>query len=381
MKKCVIVPDSFKGTLSSQKVCEIIGSKIREFYPECEIIQIPVADGGEGTVDCFLYALNAKKVPVRVTGPYNEALDCYYAGNDNTAIIEMAQAAGLPLVENRKNPAITSSYGVGMMIRHAIENGYTDIVIGLGGSCTNDAGVGAACALGAKFYDKEANAFIPTGNTLHKITAIDTSEIKQLLKNCTVTAMCDIDNPMYGVNGAAYIFAPQKGADAAMVAELDYNLRMLSETIIKTLGIDVSELKGAGAAGAMGAGIVAFLGGSLKSGIHTVLDLVRFDKLIENADIIFTGEGKIDGQSLRGKVVIGVAERASEKNIPVVAVVGAIGEDAKKSYKNGVSAIFSINQAAVDFSVSRYQSEENLAATIDSLLRFYRVCKTKEANS
>lgn len=381
MKKCVIVPDSFKGTLSSQKVCEIIDSKIREFYPECEIIQIPVADGGEGTVDCFLYALNAKKVPVRVTGPYNEALDCYYAGNDNTAIIEMAQAAGLPLVENRKNPAITSSYGVGMMIRHAIENGYTDIVIGLGGSCTNDAGVGAACALGAKFYDKEANAFIPTGNTLHKITAIDTSEIKQLLKNCTVTAMCDIDNPMYGVNGAAYIFAPQKGADAAMVAELDYNLRMLSETIIKTLGIDVSELKGAGAAGAMGAGIVAFLGGSLKSGIHTVLDLVRFDKLIENADIIFTGEGKIDGQSLRGKVVIGVAERASEKNIPVVAVVGAIGEDAKKSYKNGVSAIFSINQAAVDFSVSRYQSEENLAATIDSLLRFYRVCKTKEANS
>jgi glycerate kinase len=381
MKKCVIVPDSFKGTLSSLEVCEIISTKIREFYSECEIIQIPVADGGEGTVDCFLHALKAQKVYVRVTGPYNESLDCYYARKDNTAIIEMAQAAGLPLVENRKNPAITTTYGVGMMIRHAVENGCTDIVIGLGGSCTNDAGVGAACALGAKFYDKEGNAFIPTGNTLHKITTIDIAEVYRLLENCSVTAMCDIDNPMFGENGAAYIFAPQKGADTQMVAELDYNLRMLSDTIINTLGTDVSMLNGAGAAGAMGAGIVAFLGGSLKSGIHTVLDIIQFEQLIENADIIFTGEGKIDGQSLRGKVVIGVAERASRKNIPVVAVVGAIGEDAEKSYAKGVSTIFSINRAPVDFSVSRYQSKENLAATIDSLLRFYNVCRKKEVNN
>jgi len=377
MNKCVIIPDSFKGTLSSIKICEIIASKVKDFYPECEIIQVPVADGGEGTVDCFLQALKAEKVKVCVTGPYNEALDCYYARKGNTAIIEMAQAAGLPLVENRKNPAITTTYGVGLIIKHAIENGCTEIILGLGGSCTNDAGVGAACALGVKFYDKEGNAFLPTGNTLCKISTIDISKARKLLKNCSLTAMCDIDNPMYGKNGAAYVFAPQKGANAEMVAELDQNLRLLSMSIIDNLGIDVSAIPGAGAAGAMGAGVVAFLGGNLKSGINTVLDLIQFENLIENADMIFTGEGKIDSQSLRGKAVIGIARRAAKKNVPVIAIVGSIGEDAEKAYDYGVSAIFSINREPVDFEISRYQCEENLSATIDSLLRFHKICQRK----
>lgn len=381
MKKCIIIPDSFKGTLSSAEICEIIATKVKEFYPECEIIKIPVADGGEGTVDCFLYALQAEKIPVGVTGPYNEPLDCYYARKANTAIIEMAQAAGLPLVEKRKNPAITTTYGVGLMIKHAVENGCSDIIIGLGGSCTNDAGVGAACALGVKFYDKDGNAFLPTGNTLHKIVNIDTGEAKKFLEHCSITAMCDIDNPMYGPNGATYIYGPQKGADDEMVAELDFNLRRLSELITDNLGIDVSRLPGSGAAGAMGAGIVAFLGGRLKSGIHTILDLIKFEQLIENADLIFTGEGKIDSQSLRGKVVIGVAERASKMNIPVVAIVGAIGEDAEKSYDKGVGAIFSINRAPVDFEISIYQSKENLTATIDSLLRFRKLCLMRESKN
>lgn len=375
MKKCVIIPDSYKGTLSSFEICEIIGTKVKEFYPECEIIQIPVADGGEGTVDCFLHALQAKKVPVKVTGPYHEPIDCYYARKENTAIIEMAQAAGLPMVEKRKNPAITTTYGVGLMMKHALENGCTEIIIGLGGSCTNDAGVGAACALGVKFYDKDGNAFLPTGNTLSKINKIDTSQARRFLNNRSVTAMCDIDNPMFGRNGAAYIFSPQKGADVHMVEELDLNLRMLSKTIIDNLGMDVSTLPGAGAAGAMGAGIVAFFGGNLKSGIHTVLDLIQFEQLIEDADMIFTGEGRIDGQSLRGKVVIGIAERAVKKHVPVVAVVGAIGEDAERAYDMGVSAIFSINRGPVDFEISKYKSKENLSATMDSLLRFYSICQ------
>lgn len=373
MKKCVIIPDSYKGTLSSLEICEIIASKVKEFYPDCEIIQIPIADGGEGTADCFLHALKAERVPVRVTGPYNEALDCYYVKKGRTAIIEMAQAAGLPLVEKKKNPAITSTYGVGLMIRHAVENGCSEIIVGLGGSCTNDAGAGAACALGVKFYDENGNAFLPTGNTLAKVAKIDISEAKELLSNCSITAMCDIDNPMYGENGAAYIFAPQKGADTEMVAELDYNLRKLSEAIIDNLGLDVSPLPGSGAAGAMGAGIVAFLGGSLKSGIHTILDLIKFEELIENADLIITGEGKIDSQSLRGKAVIGISERAAKKNIPVLAVVGAIGEGAEQAYEKGVSAIFSINRAPIDFEISRHYSRENLSATIDSLLRFHNI--------
>jgi glycerate kinase len=375
MKKCIIIPDSFKGTMSSIEICDIISQKVKEFYPSCETIQVPVADGGEGTVDCFLHALQAEKVTLQVTGPYNEPLECYYAKHKNTAIVEMAQAAGLPLVEGNKNPALTTTYGAGLMIKHAIENGCTDIIVGLGGSCTNDAGVGAASAIGVKFIDKEGNTFLPTGNTLVNIDKIDITEANELLAGCTVTAMCDIDNPMYGTSGAAYIFGPQKGADEAMVVELDHNLRALSQAIINNLGMDVSLLPGAGAAGAMGAGIVAFFGGTLKSGIHTVLDQVQFDAMIENADFIFTGEGRIDGQSLRGKVVIGIAERAKKQNVPVIAIVGAIGEDAEKSYEMGVSSIFSINRAAVDFDISRYQSKENLAATMDSLLRFYRTCK------
>lgn len=374
MKKCIIIPDSFKGTMSSVEVCEIIRTKVKEFYPDCDTITIPIADGGEGTVECFLHALHADKIIVDVTGPYNEPLTCYYARYNNTAIIEMAQTAGLPLVENRKNPAVTTTYGTGLLMKHAIENGCTDIVIGLGGSCTNDAGVGAASALGVDFYDRDGNLFLPTGNTLSKIKKIDTSKADQMLKNCTVTAMCDIDNPMYGTTGAAYIFGPQKGADEAMVIELDSNLQDLSQAIINNLGIDLSNMPGSGAAGAMGAGVVAFFKGSLKSGIHTILDLIQFDRMLDHTDLIFTGEGKIDGQSLRGKVVIGIAERASKKGIPVVAVVGAIGEDAEQAYDMGVSSIFSINRAAIDFEESRYKSKENLSATIDSLMRFRNIC-------
>jgi len=359
--------------MSSIEICEIIDSKVKEYYPYCETITVPIADGGEGTVDCFIHALHAEKIDVMVTGPYHEPMESYYARQSNIAIIEVAKSAGLPLVESNKNPGLTSTYGTGMTIRHAIEQGCTNIIVGLGGSCTNDGGVGAACALGVKFYDHNNNEFIPTGNTLVKIAHIDTSEAKKLLDGCIITAMCDIDNPMYGPSGAAYVFAPQKGADENMVRELDQNLRHLSNIITEQLGIDVSNLPGSGAAGAMGAGIVAFLNGKLKSGIHTILDLINFEDLIDNADLIFTGEGKIDGQSIRGKAVIGIAERAKKSNIPVVAIVGAIGEDAEKAYEMGVSSIFSINRAAVDFSISRYQSKENLAATIDSLMRFRRI--------
>lgn len=373
MKKCIIIPDSFKGTMSSIEICEIMSTKVKDHYPDCETITIPVADGGEGTVDCFLHAIHAKKIPVKISGPYNEPLEGYYARQGNTAIIEMAQACGLPLVEGNKNPALTTTYGAGLTIKKAVEDGCTDIIIGLGGSCTNDAGVGAACAVGVKFYDQEGVEFLPTGNTLSAISKIDLSKAQQLLRNCNVTAMCDIDNPMFGTSGAAYVFGPQKGADETMVKELDDNLRALSQTVIDNLGIDISNIPGAGAAGAMGAGIVAFFGGTLKSGIHTILDLIQFDELLESTDIVFTGEGRIDGQSLRGKVVIGIAERAKRKNVPVIAIVGAVGEDAEQSYSLGVSTIFSINRAAVDFEISRHHSKENLAATMDSLMRFHKV--------
>ena len=374
MKKCVIVPDSFKGTISAVEICNIVKEKVLMYYPDCDVISIPVADGGEGTVDSFLHAMDGESVEIIVSGPYLEKLTCNYARFGSTAVVEMAQAAGLPLVTGKENPAITTTYGVGEMIHHAIDNGCNEIIIGLGGSSTNDGGTGLAAALGVKFFDNENKEFLPTGNTLSKISAIDVTQARSLLKDCKITAMCDIDNPMYGKNGAAYIFGPQKGADEEMVELLDQNLMALSERIIKDLGIDVSQLPGAGAAGACGAGIAAFLQGELKAGIQTVLDLVEFEELINGADLVITGEGKIDGQSLRGKVVIGVSERAKRKEVPVVAIVGDIADDAVGAYEMGVTSIFSINRLAIPFEKARLRSKQDLAATVNDIIRFHKFC-------
>ena len=373
MKKCVIIPDSFKGSLSSIEVCNIIKEKVNEFFPKCNAIMIPIADGGEGTVDTFVYSLKAEKVNLKVKNAFGEVIDVYYGRIKNKAIIEVAQVVGLVSAEGRENPSTTSTYGVGEIISHAIEHGCNEIFIGLGGSCTNDCGVGAASALGTVFKNKNEEEFIPVGKNLNEIEYIDISKTLEKLKNCKVTAMCDIDNPMYGENGAAFVFAPQKGADENMVKMLDNNLRVLSEKIKKNLNKDVSNIKGSGAAGAFGAGVCAFFNGELKSGIEIILDLIDFDNLISDADIIFTGEGQIDSQSLNGKVVIGISKRAKKQNIPVIVVAGSIGEGAEKAYDEGVSAIFSINQKAEDYSISRFKAKENLEKTIDSLLRYYDV--------
>ncbi len=370
MKKCVIIPDSFKGNISSIEICEIVKSKVLEFFPYCEVVAIPVADGGEGTVDSVLAAVGGKRVSVIVNGPYREQVSSDYARMGNTAVIEMAQAAGLPLVEGRENPAETTTYGVGELIKHAVLDGCKEIIIGLGGSCTNDAGAGMAAALGVEFLDNKSAEFLPTGSTLKQVAHIDISKTKDLLNGCKVIAMCDIDNPMFGEHGAAYVYAPQKGADQNMVKMLDCQLRAFSEQIKKDLNTDVSNLPGAGAAGAMGAGIAAFLNGQLKSGIQTILDLVEFENLLKGADIVFTGEGKIDGQSLRGKTVIGVAERASKQGVPVVAIVGDIGDDAATAYDRGVSAIFSTNRQAIPYEKARLRSKQDLASTVDDLMRF-----------
>ena len=373
LNKCVIVPDSFKHTMSAIEICQVIADRIQHFFPTCRIVQIPVADGGEGTVDCFLHTGQAKKVQLTVHGPYHEMLDVCYARLVDTAVIEMAQAAGLPLVEGRPDPAATTTFGVGEMVRHAVEHGCSKIVIGLGGSCTNDGGTGLAAALGTQFFNQAGQAFVPTGGTLADITRIDISQTTELLAGCSVIAMCDVDNPMFGPEGAAYIYAPQKGADRQQVETLDQNLRHLAAVIQSNLGLDVSQMPGAGAAGAMGAGIVAFLSGRLQSGIQTVLDLVDFDQVIEDADLVITGEGKIDAQSLRGKVVIGVADRAKKKSVPVVVIAGDIGQGAEAAYEKGVSAIFSTNRLAVPFSEARKTSREDLAATAESILRLIRV--------
>lgn len=371
MEKIVLIPDSFKGTMSSTEICDIMKNQIKTYYPESEVISIPVADGGEGSVDAFLTAMGGRKVFTQVKGPYMEDMEAFYGVvNEDTAIVELAVCAGLPLVEDNKHPDQTTTYGVGQLMAHAAANGCKKIIVGIGGSCTNDLGTGAAAAAGVKFYDKAEKSFVPTGGTLCEIDRIDVAGLDPVLKDVKIVGMCDIDNPLYGENGAAYVFAPQKGADENLVKSLDDGLKSASRVIQKQLNIDIAHIPGAGAAGGVGGGMVAFFGAKLQMGIEVILDTVAFDRLADNADLIISGEGKIDTQSLGGKVVIGVARRAKRLGVPLVAVVGDIGDGIEQAYQEGVSGVFSINRVAVDFKEAKQRCKSDLSLTMDNLMRF-----------
>lgn len=374
MKKAVLIPDSFKGTLSSSQICEIMGSKINEYFPDCEVVSIPVADGGEGSVDCFITALGGERINVTVKNPYFEDMESFYGITDsgNTAVIEMAACAGLPLIEDRKDPRKTTTYGVGQLILDAAKRGVKKIIVGLGGSSTNDGGCGAAAAIGVKFFNEKGEKFVPTGGTTHEIARIDMSGKADVLNGIEIITMCDIDNPMYGPIGAAHVFGPQKGADSEMVLFLDEGIKNLSEVIKKDLNKDLSEIPGTGAAGAMGAGMIAFFDSKLQMGIEAVLDTVKFSSVISDADMIFTGEGKIDYQSLRGKVVIGVAKRAKKQNVPVTVIAGGADNDIDRAYDLGVTSIFSINRLPEAFEISRFKSVENMTFAVDNILRLIK---------
>lgn len=371
MEKILLVPDSFKGTLSSRQVCQVMAGQLRRFFPQAQVKSIPVADGGEGSVEAFLAAAGGERRMLTVTGPFGEPVEAFYGvlGDGRTAVIEMAACAGLPLAEGRLNPERATTYGVGELLLAAKEAGCTKAILGLGGSCTNDGGAGAAAALGAKFTRADGAAFVPTGGTLGEIAALDVSPVAQALQGMELTAMCDIDNPLYGEAGAAAVFAPQKGADAAMVARLDAGLRHLGQVSARCLGRDFSHLPGAGAAGGLGFGMAAFCGAQLRMGIDAVLDAVGFDSLLPGTDMVFTGEGKIDSQSARGKVVSGVAARCRKAGVPVVAVVGQIGQGFEEMYQQGLTAVFSINRAAQPFAESRFHAGENLALTMENIAR------------
>ncbi|MEG0878265.1 MAG: glycerate kinase [Oscillospiraceae bacterium] len=378
MKKIILIPDSFKGTMSSEEICDIMATSIKKAYTNAQITAIPVADGGEGSVDAFLCAVGGEKKYLNVKGPYFEEMSAFYGVIDGgaTAVIEMAACAGLPLVGDDKNPCKTTTFGVGQLINAAVAEGCKKIILGLGGSATNDVGAGAAAALGVKFTNAEGKEFIPTGGTLCQVEHIDISGISNAVRSTEIITMCDIDNPLYGENGAAYIFAPQKGADDAMVRLLDDGLMHIAKVIKSDLGQDVAQLKGAGAAGGMGCGMVAFLGSRLQMGIETVLDTVGFNALLKDADMVFSGEGKIDSQSMRGKVVIGVARRTKKANVPLVAIVGDIGDNIEAAYAEGVSAVFSINRVAVEYKHAKLRAKSDLALTMDNLLGFIRtICK------
>ena len=372
MKKVIIIPDSFKGTLSAKQICRILKEKVHQQFPACEVVTVPVADGGEGSVDCFLEALGGRKETVQVHGPYMELMEAEYGIlSDGTAVVEMASCAGLPLVEDRKNPKKTTTYGVGELILAAAKAGSKRIITGHGGSCTNDGGCGMAAALGIRFYDAQDREFVPTGGTLKEIRRIDMSRREKLLDQIELLAMCDITNPLTGPEGAAHVFSPQKGADEGMIQELEAGMVHYASILEQTVQIPkIRELPGGGAAGGMGIGMAALLGAKLIPGIQAVLDTVQIDTLAEHADLILTGEGKIDSQSIHGKVLSGIARRGKALGIPVVAIAGGIDREAlPELYRDGLTAAFSINQLPEDFSVSRGKSMENLETEMENLLR------------
>ena len=375
MKKCVVVSDSFKGTVSSREICAIAQQVIPRHFPACEVVCIPVADGGEGTVDCFVQAMGAQRVGVTVTNALGEKSAAAYARLGELAIIEMAAAAGLPQVGALRCPGTATTYGVGELIAHAVDSGCRKILLGLGGSATNDGGCGCAAALGVRFYDADGQSFVPVGDTLGRIARIDTAEAAALLRSVEITVMCDVTNPLYGPTGAAYVFAPQKGADAEKVKSLDAGLRHFGDVIRSQYGLDVGAMPGAGAAGGMGAGCVALLGGTIQSGIDAVLDVTGFDRQLEGADLVITGEGRIDSQSADGKVVSGVARRTRAKGVPLIAIAGGIADSAGAVYDIGVSAMFSTDRAALPVDMLGARSPGDYEATLSDIMSLVAIAE------
>ncbi len=371
--KIIVISDSFKGSLSSSDINDIANEVLPAHFPNCQVLGLPVADGGEGTVDCFLGITGYQKVQTNVTGPWGEDITAYYARNGNTAVIELAQTAGLPMVKDKKDPSATTTYGAGMQIAAAVSAGATHIILGLGGTATNDGGCGAAHALGVQFYNQKGESFCPTGSTLKDISNVDSSKADKLLSGVQIEVICDIDNIACGESGAAHVFAPQKGADPQMVAMLDDGLAHLISILPNSS--DLHQLKGGGAAGGFGVGAVAFLGGKLRAGIEVVLDAINFEQHLQNCDLVITGEGKLDGQSLGGKVPIGVATRCKLANVPVIAIVGVLGDSWQEAYNHGISAIFATNRQALPFAEVVPIAKEQYHDTLCDVARLVVISK------
>ena len=367
MKKIIIAPDSFKGSMSANRVCEIIGEEAKKAFPGAEIKKIPVADGGEGTVDAYLAVFGGRKITASAQSPLGRAISAYYAMlPDGTAVVETAQASGLT-IEEKNNALAASSFGTGQLIKHALENGARKIILGLGGSAMTDGGAGCVSALGGRFLDKNGKAIPPGGEGLNVLETISLEGLDKSLKTTPLTVLCDVKNPLFGKNGAAYVYAPQKGADEKNVETLDAGLRRLAEKASVTLGADHSSEAGAGAAGGLGFACIAFLGGRLESGIDCILDAAGFEKEAADADLIITGEGKTDAQSLMGKVPFGVAKRANGAR--VVAVCGVNQADADQARKLGITKIYETDPLHRPFEEVRPFVEEDLRKTAEALFQ------------
>jgi len=358
--KFLFASDSFKGTLTSEQTMELLARAAKDVFGDIEYSGVPVADGGEGTTDAVVAAENGQWIEAEVCGPMMEKVTARYGKLDaHRAVIEMAAASGLPLVPiDRRNPLHATSYGTGELIRHALDQGFTDISIAIGGSATNDGGMGCARALGVRFLDDQGRELEGRGEDLEKVCAIDVSNLDHRVSGAKITVMCDVTNPLCGENGATWTFGAQKGATPEMQARLEVGMVNYRDVIRRQFAIDPDAIKGAGAAGGLGTALMVFLGGEMKSGIDTVLDLIGFDKRLEGTDLVVTGEGRTDWQSCFGKVMQGVGERATKKGVVAVGLSGSLGRDAAQIFDHGIMSLMTTVDAPMPLEEALGRAEE-----------------------
>jgi glycerate 2-kinase len=372
--KIILAPDSFKECLTAVEVCRAMAAGLRRILPNAELISLPLADGGEGTVDALLSATGGTLRSNTVIGPCGDPVEAQWGilGDGSTAVIEMAAAAGLAITPpEKRNPLYTTTYGVGQLIRAALDAGIATILLGIGGSATTDCGLGMAQALGAKFFNRDSVIdMYMTGEQMDRVTRIDLNGLDDRIHRTTIRVACDVDNPLLGPRGAAKVFAPQKGASTADVEQLEANMRHVI-ALMEEITTPVRELPGAGAAGGLGAGLTAFLGAQLVSGIDMVLDDCSFDEHIRDADLILTGEGKIDEQTLMGKTILGVLRRAKRTGVPVIALAGDAPSGADQLYNHGLASLFCICDRPMTLNESFEQAERLVAQATERAVRAF----------
>lgn len=373
--RIVIAPDSFKGSLAAAEVCDIVEGAILKIMPTAEIVKIPISDGGEGLVEVLVRHQAGELIKIKTRDPLSREITTAYGILDGeVAVIEMSAASGLPLLTiGERNPLKTSTYGTGEMIVDAINRGCRKIILGLGGSATNDGGLGVASALGVRFYDQNMQLLSPCGENLSRVTTVDTSQVEPLLEGIEIIIACDVENVLCGALGAAAVYGPQKGANSEMVAMLDQGLQVFGRLLEKKTAMNLLELKGIGAAGGMALPLVALFKAQLKSGLDIVLDEIDFDSAISRADMIITGEGKTDAQSAMGKVISGVGKRGKKQNIPVVVISGALDDGYEAIYNCGVVAAFAIfsNDRGLEWHMEN--APQLLEKIIANLFRFLAI--------
>lgn len=374
--KIFIAVDSFKGSLGSKEAGEIIKEGILEEIKNAEVFVSPLADGGEGTVEALVDGLNGEYKNIEVTGPLNKKTIAKYGIVENKVIMEMAESSGLTLVEREKrNPLNTTTFGLGEMIKDALDNGYREFIIGIGGSATNDIGLGMLTSLGYKFLDKNNIEVGIYGRDLEKIVSIDDSFVDDRIKECKFEIACDVDNPLFGENGAANIYGPQKGATKEDIEKLDMWAENLSNIVKEKYNKSFENVEGVGAAGGLGYAFMTFLNGKLNRGIDIILDFLNLENEIKNSDVAITGEGEIDYQTMMGKAPSGIAKIAKKYNIPVIGLAGSLGKDVERINAEGIDAYFSITPKPISLekAMEREFAKENLKSTVKQIFRVYNM--------